>query len=194
MNKTFLAFLVATAAAIPSIASAERWEPGTRFSSTGARSVAMFSDTARVTSVTPLLERVRSKPEECRTVIVERVESSRGVLANNGSNAAGVLVGGLVGGLLGNQVGGGSGKAIATAVGVVGGAMVGDHMSGSGEDDAHMRHVTEKEVTRCTPPKSVERVVGYDVTYQYMGRSYTTVMNNDPGRRVRLNVSVTPVE
>jgi outer membrane lipoprotein SlyB len=35
------------------------------------------------------------------------------------------VVGGVVGGVLGHQVGGGSGKDIATAVGVVGGAVVG---------------------------------------------------------------------
>lgn len=46
-----------------------------------------------------------------------------------GSNYGGVLVGGIAGGILGNQVGGGNGKTIATAVGAMTGAVVGDRMS-----------------------------------------------------------------
>lgn len=41
----------------------------------------------------------------------------------------GAIVGGVAGGILGNQVGGGNGKTIATAVGAMTGAVVGDRMS-----------------------------------------------------------------
>lgn len=41
----------------------------------------------------------------------------------------GAIVGGLAGGILGNQVGGGNGRTIATAVGALTGAVVGDRMS-----------------------------------------------------------------
>jgi uncharacterized protein YcfJ len=34
--------------------------------------------------------------------------------------------------------------------------------------------------------------MGYDVTYSYGGRSYTSMMDRDPGDRVRLRVSVEP--
>jgi uncharacterized protein YcfJ len=36
------------------------------------------------------------------------------------------------------------------------------------------------------------RTDGYDVTYEYRGHNYTTVMSRDPGNRVRLRVSVEP--
>lgn len=56
------------------------------------------------------------------------VDSIQVVRADNNTSGTGAIVGGLVGGLLGNQVGGGSGKTAATAVGVVGGALVGNNM------------------------------------------------------------------
>ena len=36
------------------------------------------------------------------------------------------------------------------------------------------------------------RTTGYDVTYDYRGRNYTSFMPRDPGQRVRLRVSVEP--
>jgi uncharacterized protein YcfJ len=36
------------------------------------------------------------------------------------------------------------------------------------------------------------RTMGYDVTYDYRGRSYTSFMDRDPGQRIRLIVSVQP--
>jgi outer membrane lipoprotein SlyB len=42
------------------------------------------------------------------------------------TTGGGAIAGGVVGGVLGNQVGGGSGRAAATALGVVGGALLGN--------------------------------------------------------------------
>jgi len=42
------------------------------------------------------------------------------------STGAGAVIGGIVGGVAGNQVGGGSGQQIATAAGVIGGAVLGN--------------------------------------------------------------------
>lgn len=47
---------------------------------------------------------------------------------NNNGIGAGAVVGGVVGGVLGNQIGNGSGRTAATAVGVVGGALVGNQI------------------------------------------------------------------
>jgi uncharacterized protein YcfJ len=38
-----------------------------------------------------------------------------------------------------------------------------------------------------------ERTNGYDVTYDYRGRTYNIVMPYDPGQRVRLRVQVDPI-
>jgi outer membrane lipoprotein SlyB len=44
----------------------------------------------------------------------------------HGTSGGGALLGAIIGGVIGNQFGGGSGRAAATAVGVVGGAAVGN--------------------------------------------------------------------
>ncbi len=51
----------------------------------------------------------------------------------------------------------------------------------------------EQAVRQCRTVDSVEeRTTGYEVTYDYKGRSYTSVMARDPGQRIRLRVSVEP--
>lgn len=47
---------------------------------------------------------------------------------SNSPTGVGAVVGGVVGGLLGNQIGGGSGRTVATAAGVVGGALAGNQV------------------------------------------------------------------
>jgi len=54
---------------------------------------------------------------------------------------------------------------------------------------------------RCrteTDWRSTDRVLGYDVTYRYGGREYTTQMDHDPGDRMRVRVnydySISPVD
>jgi len=57
------------------------------------------------------------------------VESIQLVQQRGGSNGVGgAVVGGVVGGVVGNQIGGGSGRSLATAAGVVGGALVGNQI------------------------------------------------------------------
>jgi len=53
-----------------------------------------------------------------------------------GTSGGGALLGAIIGGVIGNQFGGGSGRAAATAVGVVGGAAVGDSIE---RNDARAR-------------------------------------------------------
>ena len=49
-------------------------------------------------------------------------------------SAADALLGAVVGGVAGHQIGGGTGKTAATAVGAVGGAVVGDRIASAGHD------------------------------------------------------------
>ena len=49
---------------------------------------------------------------------------------------------------------------------------------------------------RCRTSYSLdreERVDGYQVTYRYRGRSFTTRTDTHPGERIRVRVSVTPL-
>jgi uncharacterized protein YcfJ len=108
-----------------------------------------------------------------------------------GARTAPGIVGGLAGALLGNQVGGGTGRTTATAVGAIAGAVIGDRAENDGR--VNQPQYQEQAVRQCRTVESVEsRTNGYEVTYDYRGRNYTTVMARDPGQRIRLRVSVEP--
>lgn len=140
---------------------------------------AEFEEYARVLSVAPQVEQFNQPQQECRTEYVP-TQPQRG--------AGGAILGGLAGGIIGNQVGGGSGRTAATAVGAITGAIVGDRMENDGNTSGG-----ERAVRNCrTIDNWQSRTSGYAVTYDYHGRSYTTVMPYDPGDRVKLRVSITP--
>jgi uncharacterized protein YcfJ len=146
-----------------------------------------FEDYGRVIRVSPRVEQVRQPRQECRTDYVQQP-----VQQPAQRSAGGAIIGGIAGALLGNQVGGGSGRAAATAAGAIGGALVGDRVDNDGRPQGQTV-VQEQAVRQCRNVDAYEsRTVGYDVTYDYHGRNYTSVMQRDPGQRVRLRVNVEP--
>lgn len=149
---------------------------------------AEFEDFARVTRVQPRVEQVRQPREECRTEYVQVP-----VQQSQQRSAGGGIIGAIAGGIIGNQVGGGSGRAAATAVGAITGAVVGDRLDNNGRVSSAPAYGQEQAVRQCRIVDSWEtRTMGYDVTYDYRGRTYTSMMDRDPGDRVRLRVSVQP--
>lgn len=151
--------------------------------------VAEFEDFGRVTRVQPRTEQIRQPREECKTeyvqVPVQQPSQARG--------AGGSIIGGIAGAIIGNQVGGGSGRTAATAAGAIAGAMVGDRVENNGRVVNQPQMLQEQAVRQCRIVEVMEsRTTGYDVTYDYRGRSYTSLMARDPGNRVRLRVSVEP--
>lgn len=152
---------------------------------------AEFEEFGRVMRVQPRVEQVRQPREECRT---EYVQTPVYQQPQQQHSAGGAIIGALAGGLLGNQVGRGNGRAAATAVGAVAGAVVGDKVDNQGRAvDQNAQYPQEQAVRQCRTVDAYEsRTVGYDVTYDYRGRSYTSVMDRDPGQRVRLRVTVEP--
>jgi uncharacterized protein YcfJ len=143
-----------------------------------------FEDFGRVTRVQPRVEQIRSPRQECRTDYVQ-------VPVQQQRSSGGTIVGGIAGALLGSQVGGGNGKVAAAAAGAIAGGLVGDHVDNGNRVASN--GVQEQAVQRCRTVDAVEtRTNGYDVTYDYRGHTYSTVMNRDPGSRVRLRVSVEP--
>ncbi|MEH6436141.1 glycine zipper 2TM domain-containing protein [Massilia sp. DD77] len=146
-----------------------------------------FEDFGRVVRVQPRVEQIRTPRQECRTeyVQVPTQQQDRG--------QGGSIVGGIAGALLGSQVGSGNGKVAAAAAGAIAGAMVGDRVENNGRNVAP--GVQEQAVRQCRTVEAVEsRTNGYDVTYEYRGQTYTTLMSRDPGNRVRLRVSVEPLD
>jgi uncharacterized protein YcfJ len=155
-----------------------------------ASPAAVFQDNARVLRVSPRIEQVSAPQEECHMEIERGAPVQSG---GQGRSLGGAIVGGLAGGILGNQVGGGNGRTAATAIGAVGGALVGDRVGGN-MDNQQQYAPADRQVRRCNVVnRMVERNAGYDVSYTYNGRTYNTVMPNDPGSSMRVNVAITPV-
>jgi uncharacterized protein YcfJ len=118
---------------------------------------------------------------------------SNGPFSSNHIGAT--LVGGAIGTVVGNQIGRGRGKDVARVAGAILGGAIGHSVS---VDRARQQGVeTVHRYERCDVhyrDSYVERVEGYDVTYEYAGREYATRMPYDPGERIRVRVDVSPVE
>ena len=95
-------------------------------------------------------------------------------------------MGAIAGGAVGNSMGRGSGNAAATALGIFGGAVLGDKIEGSPSPEV-------RNVQTCTNQVFYEnRTTGYNVVYEFNGKQYTVVMPSDPGPTVRLQVTPMP--
>jgi uncharacterized protein YcfJ len=142
-----------------------------------------FEDFGRVVNVRPMVEQVNQPREECHTEYVP-------VHRQQQRNVGGSIIGGIAGGLLGNQVGGGNGRTAATAAGAIAGAITGDRLENNGQGQ---QQPAEEAIRQCRTVDHWEnRSNGFNVTYEYHGRNFTSVLPYDPGQRVRLHVAVTP--
>jgi len=159
---------------------------GLLFGAPMAHADAAFYDQARVRDVSPEYEKINVPRTECRS---EYIPNS--YRRHDSGNLLGPVIGGVAGGLLGAQVGRGNGRTAAAAAGAAIGALTGDRLSRRDDDYGY----GEREVRRCRDVDQWEsRIVGYRVAYEYHGRNYTTVLPYDPGNRLRVRVSVDPVQ
>ncbi len=127
----------------------------------------------RVISSTPVIQQVAVPHQVCNTTAVVTEAPNSG---------AGAVMGALAGGAMGNAVGNGSGRALATMIGLVGGAVVGNNVEGP---RSQMQNVQQ-----CSTQTSYEnRTLRYDVVYEYADKRYSIQMPNDPGQYVRLQIS-----
>ncbi|MDB5892222.1 MAG: 17 kDa surface antigen [Polaromonas sp.] len=130
---------------------------------------------ARVISSTPVVQQVAVPRQVC---------SNQAVVSEAPRSGAGALLGAVAGGAAGNAIGNGGGRAVATILGVVGGAMLGNNIEGSNSQ--------VQNVQQCSTQTYYEnRATYYNVVYEYQGTQYNVQMQNDPGQYVRLQV--TPV-
>jgi uncharacterized protein YcfJ len=125
--------------------------------------------TASVVRTMPVHQTVTETLQQCVTETVTPTDKGSG----------GAILGAIVGGVVGNQIGGGSGRDVATGVGVITGAVVGDNMQNA-----------PRTQQRCVPIQNSRSViVGYDVTWEYLGRQVTQRMDRDPGQYVTVTVT-----
>jgi uncharacterized protein YcfJ len=140
----------------------------------GLAATASAAEYAKVVSATPVSSSVAVPRQECAEVqqVVQQQPSG-----------AGALIGAIAGGVLGNQLGHGFGRAAATGVGVVAGSAIGNNV------EANANPPTTVSSQRCRTVSSYQnRVVGYDVVYEYNGQRYTTRLPNDPGPRLAIDI------
>lgn len=148
---------------------------------------------AEVIASRPLYRSVRvNRPREsCYEVPVQRVRQDYWM--DNGT--AGAFAGAIAGGVVGHQFGKGRGKDAATALGAIIGAGIGQRAaierSAPVYDEVATRYETRCERVRETVYE--DRIEGYEVTYRYHGRTYTTHLPYDPGARLVVDVDVRPV-
>ena len=130
---------------------------------------------ARVISSTPVVQQVSVPQQVCTT---------QPMVTQAPPSGAGAVMGALAGGAMGNAVGDGGGRALATMIGLVGGAMVGNNIEGNRSQ--------VQNVQQCGTQTAYEnRTTHYNVVYEYANKQYTVQMPSDPGLYVRLQV--TPV-
>jgi uncharacterized protein YcfJ len=145
----------------------------------GAPSVVNTTVQARVVSSSPVVAQVAVPAQVCRDETYQTPARSSG---------AGAVLGAIAGGAAGHAVGKGAGKALATGVGIIGGAILGDHVENDG------RQGGLQTVRRCEQQTGYEnRIVAHSVTYEYAGQRYTTQMTQEPGPTLPLQVTLTPM-
>ena len=133
---------------------------------------------ARVLSATPVVAQVEAPRQVCFDELRPAPVRSSG---------GGALLGAIAGGVIGNALGKGGGRALATGAGVIGGAILGDHIENDG------RQGGMRTVRQCEQQMSYEnQVVAYDVVYEYAGQRYSTQMPQEPGKTISLQVTVSP--
>ena len=143
---------------------------------------------APVVDTNPIYITVESSyPQEiCHTETVAERKAVR-------PNTTDTLVGGIIGGAVGHAVGSGKdNKKIGAVVGSVLGMSI---ASDKANRRQHNAPVVYRNIERCRTEQRVEReqvLKGYDVTYRYNGKDFTTFMKQPPGESIKLSITVNP--
>jgi len=141
---------------------------------------------AKVVSVTPVREQASAPQQVCHDEVV-----TQRAPVKDQHQIAGTAIGAVAGGLLGNQVGGGKGRTLATVAGAIGGGYAGHEIQKNRQEN----NTVSSTQRRCSTVagKGGDKIVGYDVAYQYNGVTRTIRMDHDPGDRVQVQEGVVSV-
>lgn len=128
---------------------------------------------AKVVSVTPVTETVKTPREECTDQVVSRQEPVKDT-----HKIAGTVLGAVAGGLLGDAIGGGGKNTAAKIAGAAAGGFAGNKTQEvMQKNDTYQ---TTERVCKTVYDES-ERTVGYDVKYQIGDVPGEVRMDHDPG-------------
>ena len=136
--------------------------------------LSVAQEVGRVISSTPVIQQIGVPRQVCTTQQVTSPGTKSG---------AGAAMGAIAGGAIGNNIGDGAGRAVATMLGLLGGALLGDRVEGA--PTAQVQNVQS-----CSTQTFYEnRTVSYNVVYEFNGKQYTVSMPQDPGPFVKLQVT-----
>ncbi|GFZ81436.1 hypothetical protein GCM10011403_25890 [Pseudohongiella nitratireducens] len=104
-----------------------------------------------------------------------------------------VLVSTIVGGAIGNALGSNkSSQRVGAVVGAVLGHSVGRDIVASNRRHEPARYEMVEHCEVSEVYRDEERMVGYQVKYEYAGEIYAIQTENDPGDQIRLRIDITP--
>jgi len=162
---------------------------------------------APVVSAEPIYRTVEQRVpvENCWT---EQVREETPVYQEAGhrpkGSATGTVLGAIIGGGLGHAVGAGDeNKKVGAAIGAVLGASVGHDIARRRAQRNYQpaydsySQTSYRDVRRCEVEERVETqqiTSGYRVSYRYQGKTYHTRTDRHPGDRIKLAVSIEPLE
>ena len=157
----------------------------------GAAVAQVDYDYAPVVDVRPIVQivEISTPQEQCweEEYLVERDY-------RRNRSATPSILGAIIGGAIGNELGHNkSNQRVGTVVGAVLGHSVARDIMRQ-QQGSTVREV--ETVERCETvyqSHEEERIVGYNVTYNYNGQDYTVRTDRDPGDQIQVRVSVEPV-
>ena len=148
----------------------------------GAKAASHY-ETATVIDAIPVYEKARyAVPvEDCRAETVR--------LPQYHASGTAPILGAMIGGALGNAVGHQKrNKQVGAVVGAVLGASIANDIRRNSSAPATVRYGTRHFCDTYTEYRNEDRLVGYDVTYEYAGRTYSSRMKRHPGDEVRIRL------
>ncbi|MCB1603697.1 MAG: glycine zipper 2TM domain-containing protein [Xanthomonadales bacterium] len=152
---------------------------------------------ARVVNVEPIYETYQIPQETQVCTRDNRYDRNHGDYRTQRASGGGAILGAIIGGAIGNRFGKGNGRKASTAAGVFVGAAIGANAEKHNRDYRYGNNRHDNRGGYCyteTEYIPEQRIVGYDVAYEYDRKVYHTTMQNHPGERVRVRVDVQVAE
>jgi len=126
----------------------------------------------------------------------ERCVEERVVIERRSQQASGtpIIVSTIIGGAIGNAVGNNkSSRRVGAVLGAVVGNSVGRDIARQSQSSDTRDYQTVERCETVYVSHEEERLLGYDVIYQFNGQQYSVRTEQDPGSQMKVRVEVQPV-
>jgi uncharacterized protein YcfJ len=134
------------------------------------------------------LTRIETPQERC---VEERVVIER---RNQQASGTPIIVSTIIGGALGNAEGNNkSSRRVGAVLGAVLGNSVGRDIARQSQSSDTREYQTVERCETVFVSHEEERLLGYDVIYQFNGQQYSVRTEQDPGSQMKVRVEVQPV-